>query len=244
MPIIIGNAAGDVRRIFADKADSMHAPITFAQDKLPFDSAAVMQDCIEYRGTEWGDIRGQLSGDCQKENGATILTALVQLSQHFTRIDTDAVKIGLGDVCGITGLHGSLDDIMHTPCKSNLRHRHNIGGWRWLAPKLKSLADTSRLAMVIGFVNDKDVEAIMQLMPSNASYFFATPSVKRGRPAEETASIAAASRIARLILRFGKRSLRQRLHSTMPLRYCFCRRQHLCGGRLADRIRHPFLTMV
>ena len=92
VPIIIGNAAGDVRRVFADKAASMHAPITFAQDKLPFDSAAVMQDCIEYRGTEWGDIRGQLSGDCQKENGATILTALVQLSQHFTRIDADAVK--------------------------------------------------------------------------------------------------------------------------------------------------------
>lgn len=192
VPVVIGNAEGDVRRVFADKAASMHAPVTFAQDKLPFDSAAVMQDCIEYRGTEWGDIRGQLSGDCQKENGATILTALAQLSHHFTRIDSDAVKRGLGDVCGITGLMGRWMTVRTHPAKVICDTGHNIGGWQWLAPKLKSLADTSRLAIVIGFVNDKDVEAIMQLMPPNASYFFATPSVKRGRAAEETASIATA----------------------------------------------------
>ena len=40
--------------------------------------------------------------------------------------------------------------------------------------------------MVIGFVNDKDIASIMELLPKNATYYFASPSVKRGRPSTET----------------------------------------------------------
>ena len=39
--------------------------------------------------------------------------------------------------------------------------------------------------MVVGFVNDKDVGTILDMMPRRAHYYFATPSVKRGRPSDE-----------------------------------------------------------
>lgn len=44
--------------------------------------------------------------------------------------------------------------------------------------------------MVLGFVSDKDVEAIMNQMPVDAEYYFATPSVSRGRDSVSTAAIA------------------------------------------------------
>ena len=50
--------------------------------------------------------------------------------------------------------------------------------------------------MVLGFVNDKDISAIMEQMPHDARYYFASPSVRRGRTAESTLEYAASAGIS------------------------------------------------
>lgn len=74
---------------------------------------------------------------------------------------------------------------------------HNIGGWQYLGPRLKKISESDgTLRMVLGFVNDKDISAIMEQMPHNARYYLASPSVRRGRTAESTLEYAASAGIS------------------------------------------------
>lgn len=198
IPVVIGRASGAVRKVFADKAAEEDAPVTFACDK-PFFTTLTSGDSTtrrHYRNTPWGELEGELTGDCQIENTATILAALEILKHRFTRIDSRAVKAGFANVCELTGLMGRWSILQHEPVEVICDTGHNIGGWQLLGPKLKDLASRKRLHMVLGFVNDKDVGAIMGQMPQNAVYYYATPSVNRGRAAEETAAVAASFGLA------------------------------------------------
>lgn len=192
IPVVIGKAEGNVRKVFIDKAIAEKAPITFASDAPLFvKSLNNSPTSVCYTSTPWGDIEGELTGDCQKENTATILSALEILKNKFDKIDKLAVAKGFANVCELTGLMGRWSILQHEPVRIICDTGHNIGGWRLLGPKLKELSSQNRLHMVLGFVNDKDVNTIMGQMPHNAIYYYATPSVKRGRTAEETAAIAA-----------------------------------------------------
>jgi len=192
-PVVVGNAEGGVRKVFEDKASQMKAPIVFACDRQLF---TVIKDSgkIIYADTLWGDIEGELTGNCQVENTATVLSALSILKERFSAIDKFAVAKGFSEVCELTGLMGRWmtvkDTLVHTICDTG----HNIGGWRWLGPKLREISEQDgTLRMVVGFVNDKDVVAIMGEMPRNAVYYFATPSVNRGREAVSTLEAARAA---------------------------------------------------
>ena len=50
VPVVVGEAEGDVRRVFADKAAAEGAPITFACESPDYISARPEEDCIVYEG--------------------------------------------------------------------------------------------------------------------------------------------------------------------------------------------------
>lgn len=191
VPVIIGSAEGDVLKVFEDKAAETGSSLTLASADKVYQDAVVHKDSIEYKGTRWGDIRGELCGDCQRENSKTVLSALNHIVTRFPDIDASAVKQGFANVCKLTGLTGRWTELQNSPYRIICDTGHNIGGWRWLGHSLESIAETGNLHMVIGFVNDKDVSAIMTKMPRKARYYFATPGVARGRDAQSTAQIAA-----------------------------------------------------
>lgn len=193
VPVIIGNADGDVLEVFKQKSLEQHAPMRVACLERSFETAERVTDGICYRNTPWGDVVGTLSGDCQTENAATVFSALDILKDSFEKVDAAAVKKGFFDVCRLTGLKGRWMELRREPVRVICDTGHNIGGWRHLGPALAEIADSgATLHMVIGFVNDKDVSAIVQTMPKNAHYWFATPSVERGRDGASTAEIAGA----------------------------------------------------
>lgn len=192
VPVVIGNAEGEVLEVFKSKASQTESTICVASLEKPYKSAEITDDGIIYTGTRWGDFKGELCGDCQRENAATVLCALQFITPHFPKIDSEAVTTGFGNVCSLSGLAGRWMELCHTPVRVICDTGHNIGGWRWLGPALKKIAGSGTLHIVIGFVNDKDVTAIMQQMPQTATYYFATPSVQRGRASESTAETALA----------------------------------------------------
>ncbi len=191
IPAVVGNASGEVREVFAAKASQVGAPLTFACEHAYFSKAVHTDGHIEYSGTAWGAIEAELCGDCQIENTATVLAALEILKDKFPHINPDAVRQGFASVCGLTGLMGRWMTLQSAPVRIICDTGHNIGGWEWLGKTLRDISQHGTLHMVLGLVNDKDIDAIMAQMPVGASYHFATPSVKRGRPAEETAAAAA-----------------------------------------------------
>lgn len=188
IPVVIGEAEGEVKRVFADKAAEVGAPIIYAEECRPYTEAVKVDDGYLYRSTPWGDIRGALSGDCQPRNAATILTALEQLQHIGLNISGQAVIEGMSDVCRLTGLMGRWMTLQSSPrvvCDTG----HNVGGWEYISRQLASVT-TSQLRLVIGFVNDKDITHILDLMPRNAKYYFTQASIPRALAAEEVARIA------------------------------------------------------
>lgn len=177
VPVVIGESEGDVRAVFAAKAAEAGSKAIFADDSGIYGHADVYDDHIYYRSTPWGDFSGELCGDCQTKNAATIMCALAELQNIGYRIAPEDVAAGFSDVCRLTGLAGRWMKVASDTdvfCDTG----HNVGGWQYLAPKLKGFG--SRLHMVIGFVNDKDIDSILPLMPDEACYHFVQPSVARG----------------------------------------------------------------
>lgn len=182
VPVVIGESTGEVREVFRSTADLRHAPVCYADDSNVYERAEAHDDCIIYHSTPWGEIRAELCGDCQTKNAATILCALKGLAEIGFEINSDAVADGFANVCRLTGLAGRWMKVSDNPtviCDTG----HNVGGWSYLSERLKSLGD--KLHMVIGFVNDKDVSGILDMMPREAHYHFVKPSVPRGLDADQ-----------------------------------------------------------
>lgn len=187
IPVVIGNGSGEgVREAFERKAREESAPIVFAEDHEYWAVSRVTDRGWIYEGTAYGDIVGELTGDCQQENAATVMESVEQLRQIGYKIPDRAVVEGMASVVELTGLSGRWMTLQQSPrmiCDTG----HNVGGWKWLAPRLTSLGN--RLSMVIGFVNDKDVSHIMELMPREANYYFTQASVPRAMDADQLALI-------------------------------------------------------
>lgn len=185
VPVVIGNGSGEgVREVFVEKAREMEAPIVFADEEKMFDEAVCSGEHIVYKGTPAGKIIGELSGDCQVENAATILCAVEALRNAGIAIDNKSIRHGFTRVTALTGLAGRWTKLGERPltiCDTG----HNEGGWQYLGPRLARYG--SRLVMVTGFVSDKDVDHILEMMPRDARYIFTQASIPRAMEAGELA---------------------------------------------------------
>ncbi|MDE6317957.1 MAG: bifunctional folylpolyglutamate synthase/dihydrofolate synthase, partial [Muribaculaceae bacterium] len=191
VPVVIGNATGEgVKEVFDAKAAQEGAPIHYAADHSWFPSAEYRGDHIIYHDTIAGKIIGGLSGDCQLENTATILCAVETLRGEGLTIDNHAIRHGFTRVMELTGLAGRWNKLCDKPltiCDTG----HNEGGWRYLAPRLEKFGDS--LVMVIGFVNDKDISHILDMMPKQARYIFTQAAIPRSMSAHTLAGQAEAA---------------------------------------------------
>lgn len=189
VPVVAGEVSVGVAKVISDKAGKEKAPLYFTQgNDLPYRSFCHKAGGIEYDTNKWETVICSLSGDCQPVNAATVFKALEVLhSTGYKRITREAIARGLGDVQGLTGLLGRWYKISDRPlvyCDTG----HNPGAWQWLAPRLARFAPS--LNVVLGFVGDKDVDAICRLLPRTARYYFTEPSVSRKLPAETLAAKA------------------------------------------------------
>lgn len=187
VPAVIGESEGAVRKVFQDKADAVGAPICYADDMTLYESCRREDGKIVYESTDYGEVRGELTGDCQSKNAATILAALRILKNSGYKISDEDVRKGFGNVCEMTGLTGRWMTVGHEPtviCDTG----HNTGGWKYLSECLERYGE--KLHAVIGFVNDKDVSGILKMLPRKAHYHFVQASVRRALEAEALATEA------------------------------------------------------
>lgn len=205
VPVVIGNGSGEgVREVFAQKAHSTGSEIVFADRRNMFTGARATRGGILYTGTFAGEVTGELAGDCQVENTATILCAVEALRRQGIAIDDSSVREGMARVTELTGLAGrwmKIGDFPLTLCDTG----HNEGGWRYLGPRLEGYGDG--LVMVIGFVNDKDVAHILDLMPRKARYIFTQAAIPRAMPAGEVAAKATAGGLRGKVIPDVRRAL-------------------------------------
>ncbi len=199
IPAIVGEADDNLREVFSRYAFECGAELTFVQDCKIYDSIVDNGEYIKYINTEWGNVSCCLLGSCQPKNAATVMCALSFLKQCGYSISDDAVKVGFSKVCQNTGLMARWMKIRDKPmviCDTG----HNVGAWQYLGAKLDEVSRSKKLAMVVGFVNDKDYASIMHLMPRSAKYFVVAPAIER---AADTIDVLNKARECGLDVDFG-----------------------------------------
>ncbi|MBQ8271031.1 MAG: bifunctional folylpolyglutamate synthase/dihydrofolate synthase [Bacteroidaceae bacterium] len=190
VPVVIGEATEETRKIFTSKATSVEAPIIFAEDDSYILQATHCSKGIEYTTRNHERITGELRGNYQIKNANTILAATnVLLKKHY-KITTADINTGFANVCSLTGFMGRWQTIRNTP-RTICDAGHNVGGIKEVTEQLAREQYTT-LRIVFGMVGDKDIESVLAMMPRGAIYYFTQASIKRALPADKLREMARA----------------------------------------------------
>lgn len=163
IPVVIGEYSDETKPVFIAKAKQENATIYFAQD-----APEVNYEC-------------DLLGDYQVHNMKTVLQVLKLLQSQFN-IKEQHVKSGLKNVISNTGLVGRWQILNKSPL-SVCDTAHNSHGLKIVLNQIQKHSFAT-LHVVLGVVNDKDLDSILPLFPKSAKYYFCKPNVTRGLDAE------------------------------------------------------------
>jgi dihydrofolate synthase/folylpolyglutamate synthase len=161
IPVIIGEYTPETLPVFVAKAKECDSEIYFAADLI-----------LETHPSD-------LIGDYQIHNKKTVLQTIAVLNtQKVFKITPDDTKSGLLNVVKNTGLQGRWQQLSEFP-KVICDTAHNRNGLEIVLTQIKK-EDFDSLHIVLGVVNDKDLEDILPLFPKEANYYFCKPNIPRG----------------------------------------------------------------
>lgn len=191
VPVVIGEQQPETMDVFTTKAGSMQAPIVFADEvyKLTHADVQITQgknyQVFNYQGKEKNiEIKTDQLGIYQRKNCKTVLTAIDELNKTGVfNIPEQAVLQGMKEVTATTGLLGRWQILGNHPLII-ADTGHNVDGMQQIVTQLE-MVGAQQLRMVVGFVNDKSIYEILQILPRNAIYYFTQASIPRAKPAEE-----------------------------------------------------------
>ena len=192
VPVVIGDVDKEnVMRLFREKAREVNAPLYDYTELVPLQSCELGEDNRwHFRTKDFGELTGELSGMVQARNASTVLTSVSVLREIGIPIPVEAVRDAFARVVELTGLMGRWQTV-HTSPRVVCDTGHNTGGWEFLSRQLADEAKRCRtLRMVVGMVNDKDIDGVLSLMPKEAVYYFTQASIARALPVDEFAEKA------------------------------------------------------
>ena len=185
-PVVIGETTPETKPIFTTRAKEVNAPIYFAEEEQLLHSSSINEKGKRiYQTTDYLNLEGELEGLCQLKNTNTLLSAIRLLKQAGYQLTESNIRKGFSQVCELTGLMGRWQKLESEPtliCDTG----HNVGGISYIIEQLEH-QKYERLHIVIGMVNDKDIDGVLSLMPQDAFYFFTQASVERAMPVEDFA---------------------------------------------------------
>ena len=183
IPVVIGETHPETAQVFIDKAKECNSPIYFADqifdcDKIHIESAIVQKFDIWKNSELYMEaLETPLMGNYQRKNLTTVMCALDLLCSKFDLSEGD-IRDGIGKVIRNTHLMGRWQIL----CKDPLTVAdtgHNVAG---ITEVVRQLAEMQygKLHFVLGMVNDKDIDSVLQLLPRNADYYFCKANIPRG----------------------------------------------------------------
>ena len=200
-PVVISEAIPETKKVFEEKATAMEAPIYFSEDFLQLQSfqnnwqTALFefnQPLIHLLDaplfTKNFTVECDLPGKYQYKNLKGVLVAVQLLSQMGWKLKAPKILSALKQVKKNTGLMGRWECIQENP-RVILDVAHNEHGIKALLEQLETL-HYQQLHIVTGMVKDKDIHAVLNLLPKNALYYFTQSHIPRALPANELAIIA------------------------------------------------------
>lgn len=195
-PVVIGETQAGTKDVFQQKAAQVEAPIYFADQIMEAiaidESLSTTTFEIKKNGETWiSDLEVEVKAVYQALNLQTALLSLSLLVDlDIAEWTVNDLRTGLGQLRQLTRFLGRWQVLQNKPLVI-ADSAHNEGGLRPALAQLQRIPH-KKLLIVLGTVNDKDLNKILPLFPSQARYFFAKAQIPRALPAAELKAAAAA----------------------------------------------------
>jgi dihydrofolate synthase / folylpolyglutamate synthase len=183
--VVIGETQVEVKNVFTEKAKAMQAPIVFADKSYRAElKGQVEEDSVFtiYRNNEvcYNDIRVNLQGPYQEKNITTLFQCIESINDLdlFKMIREYDIRNGLPKLKALTKYQGRWQRLQTNPTII-ADSAHNEGGLQYAMAELKKMS-YDKLHIVMGMVNDKEVDKMLQLFPAEATYYFCKADIPRG----------------------------------------------------------------
>jgi len=178
IPVVIGETLPETRPVFESVAEKVGTPIVFAENSGIIQSSVKTASGWLFQTIKYPQLKGQLLGNAQLKNAATILCSINELQKIGYNIPTVAVYNGFAHVVELTGLMGRWQIIKKASPKIVCDTAHNTGGMKYIAEQLQQ-ERYDKLHIILGMVNDKDISSVLELLPKEAEYYFTKASIPR-----------------------------------------------------------------
>lgn len=217
VPVVIGDVhEPEVMQVFRHKATEMEAPLFASTEDGTITAGEQGDDGRWHFTTPYGMVDDELGGIVQPHNAATVFTAIRVLNSLGIATPAAAIREGFAHVVEQTGLMGRWQTLQQSP-KVVCDTGHNTGGWQYISRQLATEAPHyAHLRMVVGMVNDKDINGVLAMMPKEAVYYFTQAAIPRALPAEEFARQAASHGLKGTTYAHVAEALRQALQDAAP----------------------------
>ncbi|MCP1251405.1 MULTISPECIES: bifunctional folylpolyglutamate synthase/dihydrofolate synthase [Elizabethkingia] len=163
IPVVSGDENPSVRNIIQQKANELNAKFIDATSLNP-------------------ELDSDLKGTYQKNNIRVVLALVEELRLQNISISEESLKKGLLHVHKNTNFIGRWFEFSQSPltiCDTG----HNQAGLEYVFNQLKTYSQSKHI--VLGFVNDKNIDDVIPLLPKNEKFYFVKPSIHRGRNPQE-----------------------------------------------------------
>ena len=180
VPVVIGETNNVSKRVFDARAALMESPIHYADQENLFEFATRTTNNTQIvrinNGEKLLSIETDMLGSYQQKNISTCLSTLDAIADKLP-VNKEAIYEGLKNVSKSTGLLGRWQELSYNPL-TICDVAHNKEGIVEVVEQIKNTPH-KKLHMVLGFVNDKNIEELLKLFPKNANYYFTRADIDR-----------------------------------------------------------------
>ena len=186
VPVVIGETQEATITVFEKKAKTKKSEIIFADQiyqvqKKSENLTHTTFDILKDGQPLFSNQKINLHGAFQAKNIATALQAIDSLPESFS-IKKSKVAAAFFNLKSLTNFKGRWQVLQKDPivlCDS----AHNEAGLKLAMSQLNSLK-VKELHFVLGMVNDKSVEKMLNFFPKDAHFYFCKPDIPRGLEVE------------------------------------------------------------
>lgn len=180
-PVLIGESDPKTLPVFQALATQKNAPF-FVADKIKLsiiDNTDPFQTHVSVKYNTkliYPDLVLPIPGDYQLKNLATYFHAIEILKSYFL-IKNDFAKAGIENIVKNTHFMGRWQVMSSNPL-TICDVAHNIGAFQYLVSQIDNF-NIKNIHIIIGFVEDKDIESILQILPDFPQYYLCKAPVQR-----------------------------------------------------------------
>ena len=193
---LLGNTIEEISR---EKAGIIkpHIPIISGAEDL------VVKDIIKAKAEELNtefidatiietDLKSDLKGNYQEKNIKVVLALIIELKNLGLNISNQNIQDGFLNVHQNTNFIGRWFEFSKDPliiCDT----AHNQAGLKLVFDQLDSIPKHKHI--ILGFVAEKNINEVLQILPANSTFYFAKPANNRGRHPQDYEDLLKKSKI-------------------------------------------------